>query len=242
MSLPDCLGLPSAAELSLKIRFPGGVEIAALHSEVSKLQNSCSMSLNLLKAVQPIMVPLKPIFDIIDTLSAVLNCITAVPKAIIELDPSEITGCLEELGIRVGALLELLPSMSVPLMLLDIFDMLITFLSCLVAQMEDLVSQLEDVAHRAARADIIGDGNLRELVRCKEDDVRSIQANADDALRALGTIFAMINTMLGLLGMEPMPDVNDLVPAGAVEPIETIGHIRTGIEKLQEIRAMIPIP
>ncbi|HPA81453.1 MAG TPA: hypothetical protein PLS95_11605, partial [Thermoanaerobaculales bacterium] len=63
MALPICLEIPEIPD-PLAITLPGGVTI---------------QQINLMEAIQPALTPLMPIFDIIDTVVAVFNCVKAIP-------------------------------------------------------------------------------------------------------------------------------------------------------------------
>lgn len=66
MTLPVCIEIPPIPD-PLQMTLPGGVTM---------------VSMNLLASIQPALTPLVPIFNIIDTVIAVFNCIKAIPDAL----------------------------------------------------------------------------------------------------------------------------------------------------------------
>ena len=66
MALPICLEIPELGDPPV-ITLPGGVSI---------------QQFNLMEAIQPALTPLMPVFDIIDTVVAVFNCVKAIPDSL----------------------------------------------------------------------------------------------------------------------------------------------------------------
>ena len=92
MALPICIEIPEIPD-PLSITLPGGVSME---------------SINLMEQIQPALTPLMPLFDIIDTVVAVFNCIKAIPDTLgPPPDPTVLAACIPELAEKVAKLLKL---------------------------------------------------------------------------------------------------------------------------------------
>ena len=99
MSLPICIEIPELPD-PISITLPGGVSME---------------SINLLEQLQPALAPLVPLFNIVDTVVALFNCIKAIPEVIgPPPDPTILAACIPELAEKVNALLKLIPQLSLP--------------------------------------------------------------------------------------------------------------------------------
>jgi len=83
VALPICIEIPEIPD-PLNLTLPGGVQIERI---------------NLMEVIQPALTPLVPIFDIIDTVVAVFNCIKAIPDTLgPPPDPTVLAACLPDLA------------------------------------------------------------------------------------------------------------------------------------------------
>ena len=99
MALPICIEIPEIPD-PFSITLPGGVSME---------------SINLMEQIQPALTPLMPLFDIIDTVVAVFNCIKAIPDTLgPPPDPTVLAACIPELAEKVAKLLKLIPQLSLP--------------------------------------------------------------------------------------------------------------------------------
>ena len=100
MPLPICIEIPEIPD-PFSLTLPGGVSIEHI---------------NLMEVIQPALTPLVPVFNIIDTVVAVFNCIKAIPDSLgPPPDPTALAACLPDLAEKVDKLLKLIPQLSLPL-------------------------------------------------------------------------------------------------------------------------------
>lgn len=102
MAIELCLELPEIPD-PFELTLPGGITIERI---------------NLLEVIQPILAPLMPLFEIVDTIVAIFNCVKALPDSLgPPPDPTVLAACIPELGEKIAQLLKLLPQLSLPLLL-----------------------------------------------------------------------------------------------------------------------------
>ena len=224
MPLPICLEideLPDPPVLDL----PGGVSI---------------QQFNLMQAIQPALTPLVPIFDIVDTVVAVFNCIKAIPDTLgPPPDPTAIAACIPELAQKVAKLVRLIPQVTLPYTLRGILRLIIDTLRQARSQIMHLQQQMQQILGAVDRATNLGDAGLMAITSCAQANVAQEAANVGKSLASLGKLIGLANLFLGMIGAEGIPDLSNLAGRPLDDVIPPIDAI---ITKLQAAHDAIPLP
>lgn len=230
-----CINVQTADKLC--ITFPGGAEICA-HVGLETGDPSTILR-GLLAQVNAALIPLQPIFNIIDVVKAVGDCIGAIKDAFgPPPDPSGIAKCIPELFKRLAKLLKLLPQYSIPLLVKQLLTALVFFLQAVKLELQAILLQQARILAAATAANLPGNESLLAVVDCAT-------GNLDTKMLNLGASFAPINSLLVivnlLLGMIPgnkveVPTFEDLGSdaQAALAPIDAT------IQVLQGIASKIP--
>ncbi len=113
MALPICLDIP-ALDDPFALDLPGGIE-----------------HVNLMEVIQPALTPLVPLFDVVDTIVAVYNCMKAIPDSLgPPPDPTAIAICTPELGEKVAKLLRLIPQLPLHIFRMELIEAVVGGLAC----------------------------------------------------------------------------------------------------------------
>ena len=224
MPLPICLEideLPDPPVLDL----PGGVAI---------------QQFNLMQAIQPALTPLVPIFDIVDTVVAVFNCIKAIPDTLgPPPDPTAIAVCIPELAQKVAKLVRLIPQVTLPYTLRGILRLIIDTLRQARSQLEHLQQQMAQILGAVDRATKLGDAGLMAITSCAQANVAQEAANVGKSLASLGKLIGILNIFLGVIGAPEAPDLSNLAGRPLDEVVPPIDDI---INLLQSVRSAVPVP
>ena len=224
MALPICIDIPELPG-PFSITLPGGVTME---------------SLNLLEQIQPALTPLVPLFNIIDTVIAVFNCIKAIPDSLgPPPDPTVLAACIPELAEKVNALIKLLPQLSLPYTIIGIIDLVIDTLRQARSQLLHLQQQMVQILGAIDRATELEDAGLMAITSCAQANVAQEAANVGKSLASLGKLIGLLNLFLGMVGGPEVPDLSDLAGRpldDAIAPIDAI------IETLQGVRDAVPVP
>ena len=231
MPLPICIEIPEIPD-PLQITLPGGVTMEHI---------------NLMEVIQPALTPLVPLFNIIDTVVAVFNCIKAIPDTLgPPPDPTAIAACIPELAEKVNALLRLIPQLSLPYTIIGIIDLVIDTLRQARSQLLHLQQQMVQILGAIDRATELEDAGLMAITSCAQANVAQEAANvAQEAanvgksLAALGKLIGLLNLFLGMVGGPEVPDLSDLAGRPLDEAIAPIDAI---VETLQAVRSAVPVP
>ncbi len=224
MALPICLEIPEIPD-PLSITLPGGVTM---------------QQINLMQAIQPALTPLMPLFDIIDTVVAVFNCVKAIPDSLgPPPDPTALAACIPELAEKVAKLLRLIPQLSLPYTIIGIIDLVIDTLRQARSQLMNLQQQMQQILGAIDRATELEDAGLMAITSCAQANVAQEAANVGKALASLGKLIGILNIFLGLVGGPEVPDLSNLAGRPLDDVIPPIDAI---IEALQTVRSAVPVP
>lgn len=224
MALPICIEIPEIPD-PLNLTLPGGVQIERI---------------NLMEVIQPALTPLVPLFNIIDTVVAVFNCIKAIPDTLgPPPDPTAIAACIPELAEKVNALLRLIPQLSLPYTIIGIIDLVIDTLRQARSQLLHLQQQMVQILGAIDRATELEDAGLMAITSCAQANVAQEAANVGKSLAALGKLIGLLNLFLGMVGGPEVPDLSDLAGRPLDEAIAPIDAI---VETLQAVRSAVPVP
>ena len=224
MALPICLEIPEIPD-PFAITLPGGVTM---------------QQINLMEAIQPALTPLMPIFDIIDTIVAVFNCVKAIPDSLgPPPDPTVLAACIPELAEKVSKLLRLIPMLSLPYTIIGIIDLVIDTLRQARTQLLHLQQQMVQILGAIDRATNLEDAGLMAITSCAQANVAQEAANVGKALASLGKLIGLLNIFLGMVGAPEVPDLSDLAGRPLDDVIPPIDAI---VEALQTVRSAVPVP
>jgi hypothetical protein len=197
-------------------------------------------SINLMEQIQPALTPLMPLFDIIDTVVAVFNCIKAIPDTLgPPPDPTVLAACIPELAEKVAKLLKLIPQLSIPLTIIGIIDLIIDVLRQARTMLLHLQAQMQQITGAIDRATDLEDAGLMAITSCAQANVAQEAANVGKSLAALGKLIGILNIFLELVGAPTVPDLSDLAGTpldDVVPPLDAI------VDQLTQVRDMVPVP
>lgn len=220
----------------LLIRTPGGGELSVMTPIITP--NGLQVAKPFLGQVNAALSPLIPVFNIIDAILSIKDCIGAVPKAITSLSPKPITDCISDLAEKTAKLANLIPQLSVPLMIVDIVDALISTLNGVIDELEAIVVQEAKIAAASTVASQPGNEALASIVQCSTDVVAVQKQGLAEGFGPLNSLIGVLNLFLELIGLSPLPNLADL-PEDSQEAIDSL---RSVVGLLETLRDSIPVP
>jgi hypothetical protein len=224
MALPICIEIPEIPD-PFSITLPGGVSME---------------SINLMEQIQPALTPLMPLFDIIDTVVAVFNCIKAIPDTLgPPPDPTVLAACIPELAEKVAGLLKLIPQLSLPYTIIGIIDLIIDTLRQARSLLLHLQAQMQQILGAIDRATELEDAGLMAITNCAQANVAQEAANVGKSLASLGKLIGLLNIFLELVGAPTVPDLSDLAGSPLDEVVPPLDAI---VDQLTQVRDMVPVP
>jgi len=207
MPLPDlntfCVRLSVAGELCVML--PGGAKICATFPN-GKIPTADELTNSLVAQVNTALVPMVPIFNILDVLVAMTNCIKAVEKCLgPPPNPTELVKCFPQLAKAVAKVLKMLPQLSVPVLIGGVLDVLIAYLTGVRGVV--LAFLLKQVRILAAQTYVfaLGSIQLQTAIDCATDDLNAAMVNLNQSSTGIGQIVEIVNLLLGLAGLPELP-------------------------------------
>ncbi len=224
MALPICVEIPELPD-PLAVTLPGGVTM---------------QQINLMEAIQPALTPLMPLFDIVDAVVAVFNCVKAIPDSLgPPPDPTALAQTIPELAEKVSKLLRLIPQLSLPLTILGIIDLVLDTLEQARSQLRNLQQQLEQILGAVDRATELDDAGLMAITSCAQANVAQEAANVGKSLASLGKLIGILNLFLGMVGGPQVPDLSTLAGRPLDEALPPLDAI---VDALKAVRSAVPVP
>lgn len=220
------------------VTFPGGAEICATLPDIVPPQPDKYIRA-LFAQVNSALAPLQPIFNIIDAIVAVFDCI----KAVSTLDPVEIINCIPNLADKVAALLNLLPQLSLPALIAGLLEVLILYMQGTRNQIVRAIELLQRVLDAETAATRPGNIALARVLPCALDDLDKLFQWQNEANKPVNRLIGVINLFLEIIGLSrfKIPCIGSLL-ADLPQLEAAIDLIDLLIELLRIIRLAIPIP
>ena len=239
MPLPNLSEMCIALKVSrqeLCVTFPGGAEMCVQIPDI--VPDPTEMSKQLLAQANAALAPLVPIFNIIDVVMALFNCVKAIPDSLgPPPDPSKLAECLPDLAKKASKLLKLIPQLSLPLLLVGLIDVLLFYLEGLRGQLKAVIAAQVRIAAAATRAAELGNVQLRTIVDCATANLDAHLQNLNESMAPLNRLVGVINLFMELLGLPKVPDISSLCDdaEAALVPLDA------AIDGLKAARAAIPV-
>jgi len=218
----------------LCVTLPGGLEVCAMPGDLPP--SLFSYARTALGAANSAMAPLGPIFTIIEVVTSVHACL----KSIVDClgpppNPAKLIKALVDLAKKMEALLKLIPQLSVPLMIVQLIDVLIAALDGAASELAALARyalqiQQAELAAQSAPA-------LLDMIACSRGSLEMQMSNIESAFASINPIIELINTLGGLAGLPPIAAFSGLDP----DPTVATEALRAAADALRVVRYAIPV-
>jgi hypothetical protein len=237
MPLPNlstvCIDLKVTSQ-ELCVTFPGGAEMCV---QIPGVPDPTDVSKQLLAQANAALAPLVPVFNIVDAIIALFNCVKAIPDSLgPPPDPTKLAECIPDLAEKIDKLLKLIPQLSIPVLIAGLIDVLLFYLQGFRGQLEAIIAHQARLLAAATRAAELGNVQLRTVVDCANASMDAYLQNLNEGMKPLNRLVALLNLFLQLAGLSPIPDFKNLGDdaEAALAPLDAV------IDSLKTIRAGLP--
>jgi hypothetical protein len=220
------------------VTFPGGAQICAQFPTIPTDNGEAVKQA--LAQVNSALAPLQPVFNIIDAIIAVFNCVQAIPDAITNLDVTGLVECVPDMVEKVQRLLALIPQLSLPLLLVEVIDCMINALEALKAQLTHIAAEYQRIIAAGLAAAEPGNVALRTIVDCAELDLNAFLEFANAGLDPLNRLIGLVSAFLGILGIDALAPVAAVTDPALIEA--SLTPLTILIDSFKLVRDSIPIP
>lgn len=245
MPLPDLAALCTHEEIEVRISIlmPGGARLAAEFPNI-RIPNPAELSAALFAQVNASIAPLEPLFIVMEALISVSDCVKAVEKAIASFPPrpDKLAACFPKMAEKMSAVLQLVPPLSIPIMISGIIDALIIYFKGIRAQLKFAVGAKADIEAKKERVTFLtsiglskASTQLSGVVGCAEEDLNLFMMNMNAGAIPLTRL---INDVNGLLRLAQL-DLQIPLPAEFNISVGT-KEVDAAIVFLQDLRTKLP--
>jgi hypothetical protein len=223
--------VPDIAARGLELIFPGGAKIGAMTDRLYTTE--AELARGLLAQVQTVLAPMKPIFDILAAVLAVIEVLGAVAS----LNPVKITKELKNAGKAFAQLAQLLPQVAGPKLAAHVLDLLIIVLQGFQAELR--AAGLQQAEIQRMQAELLGgDDPMGEILACAMRLNRARICAVEEGMAPLEPIFDLLNILLKILGFASLA-----APGGiGHDAAAGVSAIDLAIARIRDVRRGIPVP
>jgi hypothetical protein len=145
---------PSIVTEMPAVRLPGGPVLSAMST--SSVPSEGEVTRSLLGQLQAALAPLMPFFKMLDTILALKDLAQAIPDALgPPPDPSKLAEAVSKVLSSAESLAQLVPQLSVPILIRDLVVLLVRFLSSLETDLLAIEGAQERATEASTQADAI---------------------------------------------------------------------------------------
>lgn len=241
---PDdlCVNWP-LIELPEDICFPGGFCLSYVWDAINKIPSLSDVSMDFFSQIGPAMAPMKPFFDMLNTVLQIFKCLMAIPKSILTLNPTELLECIPTLAALVDQLLKMIPQLSIPKMVIALLRNMARLLRAIAGDLRYIQSQMQRIADMIDRAADLNDVKMKGFLACAQKDMEDVAYSTAEALQGIGRLILLINIFIGLFGGQEIPCFGQLVTDNLSQGFDVLVDLLTTVaEVLDDIAAAIPDP
>lgn len=203
------------------VTFPGGLTVCAQFG--IELGDPSAIIRSFLAGVNSALAPAQPIFDIIDVLIAIVNCVKAVPEALsVPPDPTKIFSC-------IPGLLEALEKVAgiplqIPVMIKQIILAIVTGVQAILGELTAFIHYESDLLAAATLAAKPGNLVLKSIYDCEHNNFAIELQNMNESMKPLNRLIGIINLLLEALTGQSLPTFSDLGSdvTAAIQPIQQV--------------------
>lgn len=232
-----CLPVPPVVELCITL--PGGTQICAM--DLLNAADPFIILQTLFMSLNTALAPLTPIFNIIDVVEAIVQCLQAIPQCLAPPNPEPLIKCIPNLVQALAKLLAMLPPLSVPILVLETIKALIVAIEAFITRLEAIIRKNAQLLAAATASVKPGNVSLKAIVDCATGNIGIEIQNLNAALQPLNRLIGIVNLFASLVPGLPQPLIPSLANLTAeadqaIEPLQNVVNI------LNEIASFIPVP
>jgi hypothetical protein len=238
-------GLPSLSSLNvvlptgpgpLNITFPGGATLSATQGYDTGDPNTIVRSL--MAQVGAALMPLQPFFMTLDVIQKILDTFNSIPKSILTLNPQPLIEAIVELTKAIAKLVQLVPQLSVPVLIKGIIEAVIVQMQGIRQEMQAQLEHQTQLATAEQRASELGNAELQAVLQAARDNMAAQLQNFNTSMGPMQVLIVLMNILNQLAGL---PEVGAIGSLGDSVGQEVIDVIDTVIDTMTQALEALPI-
>jgi hypothetical protein len=225
--------IPGLGGRGVSLTLPGGATIGALLNQ--DYASEQDVVRQLLAYAQLALAPLKPMFDILAALFAIIEILNTVPDIV--TNPSKFLKAMKNAAKKFAALAQLLPQISVPIFAGHVIDLLIKVLQGFLVELDAIALKEQDIVDLENKI-LSASDPLAQVVDCARKINRLKMCMLDEQMAGMTPFFDLLNLISSLAGLPSIA----MVGALGHDVFGARSSVATLIQTLQLVRKSIPTP
>lgn len=210
-----CIELDIDATLDgLVIIFPGDAELQIPSPPGVDVAFAIDYAKQLLAAINSALMPLQPIFNIIDIIITIVEFAKAIPDSITGLDPSKLFKLIPKLLAKLDKLLSLIPPLSIPILIKTIINAIVVMLSGVKATLTAIVNVSIKVKLATDRADALTGPaklQLQAAISCASASAAISMSGLAQGMKPLDSLLKIVKLFIEIVGLPiKIPTISDI--------------------------------
>ena len=223
-ALTEALASPKCLDLSLPkpdmpdLTLPTGGKIKAIADITKGIPSECSMNVNLLIQIAPIMASMECLLKVLKFLAVLIDAFksaTSPPKIITAL--GDIVKAGEDLIPCIG-----MPTLTIPLFIKDLLLLIIKILKCVLQALKSLVELLDGLELEISSAAQNGNDALAAQLECAKENGLMAAQGAMQAIDPIATILQLASPFLGVMPGAPKIEFPAIASDGSLDGFKTV--------------------
>lgn len=231
-SLTEALATPRCVDLSLpkpsipKLTLPSGGTITAIADITKGIPTDCSMNVNLMLQIAPIMASMECLLKVLKFLATLVDAFKSATN------PAKVLTALSDI-VKAGE--DLIPCFGMPLGLTippfikDLILLIVKMLKCIVQSLKSVVELLDGLELEISSAAQNGNDALAAQLECAKENGMLAAQGAMQAIDPIATVLEIAKPFFDLMPGAPTIQLPSLADAGDLDAM------KTGIETLEEV-------
>ncbi len=186
----------------------------------------------LLNAANTALMPLTPLFDIID----VLFLIKEVFDAVKSLNPFEIGAMIGKLIVKLDKLKKLIPQLSIPITIKSLLKLIIALCKAIKQDIEHIILEQSRIDLSAQRATKLGAAGMTAAITCAQANLDAYLTTVKNNAQPLNRFILLINLLCSLAGLPEVPTLDDL----GSDALSVVAPLDSLIKALEAIDEKVP--
>ncbi|MBI1205824.1 MAG: hypothetical protein GC191_00900 [Azospirillum sp.] len=233
-ALPECSLIALPNPQTRRIRLPTGGEIRPFADLSKGIPTDCSLSLNLMIQLGPLLAAMGCLFKILGLLKPLGGVIGALnPPNPIKLAQT-VPDTVEALAKLADCFKIIIPGLPLAAFIIDILSLILSLIKCLIGQLKTIVGIMGGITIRLGVAEAAGNKELQRVLECAKANALASAQQSANAMEPLSGVVDLLGPILELFGKSltlPGPGSADDI-ASLEKMIQDLENVVTTIQEL----------
>jgi hypothetical protein len=236
LSPPVCLDLSLPKVGSSSLTLPTGVSLQGMADFTRGIPTDCSMNLNLMLQLAPMMASMECLLRILKFIGVVVGVLKGItnPASILSAVP-KIVSAADDLVKCLGIAI---PGVPICTFIKDLLLLISTMLLCVVKELDSILKILSGLQLQISIAEANGNTDLLAALNCAQQNAQTSAEGAMQSMQTIVVLLTLAGTFMELAQINLNVTIPSAVPANDLQAMQTLlddlGAAATVIKEVAE--------